>query len=293
MPERDGYPAGVPCWIDTSQPDPDDAAAFYSRLFGWDIENVMPEGSEGVYLIGRIRGGDVAAISAQMPDASAPAAWNTYICVDSVDETARKVNDAGGRLVAEPMDVMDAGRMAVAADPEGAVFSLWQPGQHKGAKVVNEHGSLNFNTLSTRDPERAKAFYRAVFGWTTLSLGGGAEMWTLPGYGDHLEELNPGMRAGMAEMGAPKGFEDVVAALMPSTDEQPAHWSVTFAVDDADAAAARAGELGGKVVVPPFDAPWVRSAVIADPAGATFIASQFVLENKDLGAPAESGASAA
>jgi len=293
MPERDGYPAGVPCWIDTSQPDPEGAAAFYSRVFGWDVENVMPEGSEGVYLIGRIRGGDVAAISAQMPDAPALPAWNTYIAVESVDETAAKIADAGGRLVAEPMDVMDAGRMAVAADPEGAVFSLWQQGQHKGAKVVNEHGSLNFNTLSTRDPERAKAFYGAVFGWSTLSLGGGAEMWTLPGYGDHLEELNPGMRAGMAEMGAPKGFEDVVAALMPLTDDQPAHWSVTFAVDDADATAAKAGELGGKVLVPPFDAPWVRSAVIADPAGATFVASQFVLENKDLGAPAESGASAA
>jgi len=295
MPERDGYPAGVPCWIDTSQPDPEDAAAFYSRLFGWEMENVMPEGSERVYLIGRIRGGDVAAISGQMPDAPAPPAWNTYIAVDSVDETAAKIADAGGRLVTEPMDVMDAGRMAVAADPEGAIFSLWQQGQHRGAKVVNEHGSLNFNTLSTRDPERAKAFYGAVFGWGTLNLGGG-EMWTLPGYGDHLEELNPGMRAGMAEMGAPKGFEDVVAALMPLGGDQPdtpAHWSVTFAVDDADAVAAKAGELGGKVLVPPFDAPWVRTTVIADPAGATFIASQFVLENKDLGAPAESGASAA
>ena len=109
-----------------------------------------------------------------------------------------------------------------------------------------------------------------------------------PGYGDHLEETTPGLREQMAQMGAPDGFEDVVAALNPIGDDEPdtpAHWSVTFGVDDADAIAAKAGELGGEVVVPPFDAPWVRMAVISDPQGATFIASQFVLENRDLGNP--------
>jgi predicted enzyme related to lactoylglutathione lyase len=282
MPERDGYPAGVPCWIDTSQPDPDAAVTFYRDLFGWDFEDVMPEGSEGAYFIGRIRGGDVAAVAGLPENAPPMATWNTYIQVDSVDEAASRVNEAGGRIIAEPMDVMDAGRMAVAADPEGAVFSLWEPRRHRGARVVNEHGSLNFNTLSTRSPDEAKAFYGAVFGWGPLTLGGGAEMWTLPGYGDHLEELNPGMREGMAEMGAPKGFEDVVAALMPIADDQPhepAHWSVTFAVDDAVETAAKARELGGEVVVEPFDAPWVRLAVLKDPQGATFIAGQFVAEN--------------
>src|SRR5436190_2015258 len=125
----------------------------------------------------------------------------------------------------------------------------------------------------------------AVFGWETLGLDGGAEMWTLPGYGDHLEQANPGLRKGMAEMGAPTGFEDVVAALNPIPDDQPdtpPHWGVTFAVDDADAIAQKAAELGGQVVAPPFDAPWVRMTVIADPQGATFIASKFVPENKDL-----------
>lgn len=110
-------------------------------------------------------------------------------------------------------------------------------------------------------------------------------MWTLPGYGDHLEERNPGMREGMAEMGAPPGFEDVVAALDPIGDDQPdvpAHWSVTFGADDADVIAERAAELGATVVVPPFDAPWVRTTIISAPQGATFIASQFVPENKDL-----------
>jgi hypothetical protein len=111
-------------------------------------------------------------------------------------------------------------------------------------------------------------------------------MWALPGYGDHLERDNPDLRKQMAGAGAPEGFEDVVATINPIADDQPdtpAHWSVTFAVDDADATAAKATELGGKVIVPPFDAPWVRMTVISDPQGATFIASKFVPENKDLG----------
>ena len=107
---------------------------------------------------------------------------------------------------------MDAGRMAVLSDPEGAVFCVWQAQNNKGAQVVNEHGSLNFNGLHTRDAEGAKAFYRAVFGWTTLDLPSGV-MWTLPGYGDHLEESTPGLRDQMASMDAPEGFIDVVAAL--------------------------------------------------------------------------------
>src|SRR4051794_18567796 len=285
MPERDGYPAGVPCWIDTTQPDPEAAVAFYSGLFGWEFEDVMPAGSPMSYFTGRIRGGDVAAVSST-PEGGPPAAtWNTYVCVESADETAARVREAGGRVVGEPFDVMSAGRMAVCADPEGAMFCLWQPKEHHGAQVVNEHGSLNFNVLHTRDPEGAKAFYGAVFGWGTIPMGGPAAAWTLPGYGDHLEELNPGMREGMKEMGAPTGFEDVVASVLTIGDDQPdvpAHWDVTFGVDDADAIAARAEELGGKVVVPPMDAPWVRMTVISDPQGATFIANKFVPENRDI-----------
>ena len=142
----------------------------------------------------------------------------------------------------EPFDVLDSGRMAVLTDPEGAAFFVWQAKDQKGAQVVNEHGSLNFNGLATRDPEGAKAFYAAVFGWEVLTLPAGA-MWTLPGYGEHLEERSPGLREQMAQMGAPEGFIDVVAALNPISDDDPdtpAHWSVTFAVDDADTAAAKA-----------------------------------------------------
>ena len=224
------------------------------------------------------------------------AMWNTYIWVDSADETASKVADAGGTTLMEPFDVMDAGRMAVFADPEGAVFCVWQAKENKGAQVVNEAGSLNFNSLNTRDLEGAKRFYGSVFGWETLALDGGAQMWTLPGYGDHLEESNPDLRKQMAEGGAPTGFEDVVASINPIADDQPdvpAHWSVTFAVDDADATAAKATELGGKVIVPPFDAPWVRMTILADPQGANFIASKFVPENRDLASQTGATTSAA
>jgi predicted enzyme related to lactoylglutathione lyase len=296
MPERNGYLPGVPCWIDTSQPDPEAAVAFYRDLFGWEFEDVMPPDSPGKYFIARLRGGDVAAVGS-VPEAAPPMAmWNTYVWVESADEAASRVLDAGGSAVMEPFDVMDAGRMAVFTDPEGAAFCVWQAKEHKGARIVNEHGSLNFNGLNTRDTDGAKSFYGSVFGWQTLSLNGGVEMWTLPGYGDYLERDNPGLRKQVAEVGGPKGFEDVVASINPITDDQPdapAHWSVTFAVDDADATAARAAELGGKVIAPPFDAPWVRTTVIADPQGARFIASKFVPENKDLGSQADSTVGAA
>jgi hypothetical protein len=287
MAERDGYIPGVPCWIDTSHPDPDSARVFYGELFGWTFEEAMPPGSDSKYFMARLRAGDVAGIGAVGPGAPPMALWNTYVWVDSTDETASKVVDAGGKSLVEPFDVLDAGRMAVFADPEGAAFCVWQAKQHKGARIVNEAGALNFNGLHTRDTAAAKSFYGAVFGWDTLTLDGGAQMWTLPGYGDYLERLTPGLGKMVAEVGAPDRFVDVVASINPISDDQtdtPAHWSVTFAVDDADAIAQRAAELGGRVLAEPFDAPWVRTTVLADPQGATFIASKFVPENQNLAA---------
>jgi len=191
---------------------------------------------------------------------------------------------------------MEAGRMAVLSDREGAQFCVWQAKQHQGAQIVNEPGSLNFNGLQTRDLDAARSFYGSVFGWEALGLPGGAQMWRLPGYGDFLERSEPGLRRRMADGGAPEGFEDVVASLNPIAGDQAdvaPHWSVTFGVDDADATAATAAELGGKVLVAPFDAPWVRMAVLADPQGATFIASKFVPENRDLAGQAGTPAAAA
>jgi predicted enzyme related to lactoylglutathione lyase len=300
MPERDGYIPGVPCWVDASEPDPDAAVEFYGGLFDWEFEDAMPPGSEGKYFIarcettgwslfdmsGQSRRGDVAAVGSIRESAAPTPMWNTYFWVDSADEAASKVREAGGGVVMAPFDFMDAGRMAVLTDPEGAVFRVWEAKEHKGARVVNDPGSLNFNGLNTRDVEGARSFYGSVFGWQTLTMDGGPEMWTLSGYGDYIESYHPDLRKRWAEAGAQEGFEDVVATINPIADDQPdtpAHWSVTFAVDDADDAAAKAAALGGTVIVPPFDAPWVRMTVLADPQGATFIASRFVPENKDLG----------
>jgi predicted enzyme related to lactoylglutathione lyase len=286
MSHPDRYIPGVPCWIDTTQPDPGAAAAFYGGLFGWELEDTMPPGSPGSYYVARLGGRDVAAVSSQ-PEGGPPAAvWNTYVWVTDAGETADRVRAAGGDVLTAPFDVADAGRMAVFADPAGAVFCVWEARDHRGAAVVNEPGSLNFNDLRTRDLDGARSFYGAVFGWDVLDLGGSLA-WALPGYGDFLEQRTPGTRANMAQMGAPKRFEDVVASVAAIGDDEPdatPQWGVTFAVDDADAIASRAVDLGGEVVVPPFDAAWVRTTVIADPAGATFTATKFVPENKDLGA---------
>jgi predicted enzyme related to lactoylglutathione lyase len=282
--ERDGYPAGVPCWVDTGQPDPEAAVRFYGDLFGWEFLNRMPADADGQYFIAQLRGRDVAAVGSQPEDAPPIPAWNTYVWVDSADDTAAKVNAAGGKVLVEPFDVFDAGRMAVFSDPSGAAFCVWQAKGHKGAQVVNEPGTWNFSGLNTRDPEGAKAFYGAVFGWEagTVDLDDGDfTVWTLPGYGDYLAERDPDLHRRMAADGAPGGFVDAVAWLAPMTSAQfpedvRPHWSVTFAVADADAIADRAVELGGKVLVPPFDAPFVRMAVLSDPQGATFTASKYV-----------------
>ena len=156
------------------------------------------------------------------------------------------------------------------ATSRARLSAVWEPNRHRGATIVNEAGSLNFNNLNTKDADAAKSFYGAVFGWGTMSMGGGAEAWTLPGYGDHLELLNPGTRERFGSMGAPGGFIDVVATITPlpdGHDEVPPHWGVTFAVDDADATAEKAFALGGKILAPPFDAPWVLDDDHRRPAG--------------------------
>src|SRR5690242_6397297 len=157
MSHPDRYIPGVPCWVDTTQPDPEAAVAFYGGLFGWELEDTMPPGSPGSYHVARLGGRDVAAISSQ-PEGGPPAAvWNTYVWVTDADETADKVRIAGGDVLSPPFDVADAGRMAVFADPAGAAFCVWQARGHRGAEVVNEPGSLNFNDLRTRDLDGASS----------------------------------------------------------------------------------------------------------------------------------------
>jgi uncharacterized protein len=276
MSERDEYLPGVPCWVDASYRDPESLLPFYRGLFGWEFVPAVETPGER-YFLATIRGGSAAGIGELPADHPPVPAWNTYVAVPSADEAVAKTQAAGGEVLAPPFDVVDAGRMAILKDPQGAVFCVWQAGGMNGARVVNEHGAVNFNTLHTPEVEAAKRFYGEVFGWTTLSLAG-AEFWTLPGYGDFLETIVPGMRKGAAEMGV-AGFEDVVAVLEPLKDGEEPHWHVTFAVNDADAAAAEATTLGGTVLVSPTDAPYVRLTVLADPEGNRFTASQFVPEN--------------
>jgi uncharacterized protein len=255
MLERDGYPAGVPCFVDTAQPDPVAATEFYGGLFGWQFEDRMLGGLPGHFFGAKLDGREVAAIASQDSSPQTPS-WMTYIAVDDADATAAAVSAAGGSVLTEPVDVFAAGRMAVCADPQGATFGIWRAGRHKGAQVVNVPGSWNWSDLKTRDVDGAKAFYGAVFGWRTSEFGG-ATMFHLPGYvGGEPEQ--PVAR-------------DVVAAMVAG---EQAAWSVDFWIDDVDAAAERATALGGTVLSPPADAIVGRSALIADPGGAVFSLSQ-------------------
>jgi predicted enzyme related to lactoylglutathione lyase len=281
--ERDGFPPGVPCWVDTLQPNPDAAVAFAGNLFGWEFVDRMPPDVSGSYYIARLRARDVAAIGSQLEDAEPSPTWNTYIWVDSADTVARNVRIAGGTVLVEPLTVLDAGRMAKCADPEGAVFFLWEPGRHRGAQIVNEPNSWDWSDLNTRDLEGARAFYGAVFGWETDTFDsefGRSAMVRLPGYADFLERYDPNLRNRHANAGVPPGFSDCIAWMQPlmsdqsSGDVQP-HWSVTFSVADTDTVTTRVVDLGGSVLTPPFQAGPVRAAVVSDPQGAVFSISTY------------------
>ena len=274
MADRDGYPAGVPCWVDSGRVSARAAKDFYGGLFGWEFENRSPEGFPP-YFGAQLGGRDVAAIGEQAEQLNPPV-WNTYVWVENADATAAKAVAAGGRVEMAPVDAGQAGRFAALSDPTGAGFCVWQADQHRGAVAVNEPGAWVSSELNTPDVETAMAFYGALFGWEAddPSEEGHATI-RKPGYGDYLEELTPGLRKMHADVGAPKDFADVVGWLTPITDSTPAHWSVTFSVADADATAARAEELGGEVVKPVVASEWSRDGVLADPDGAVFTIGQF------------------
>lgn len=274
MTKQRRYPAGVPCWIDTEQPDPQAATRFYGALFGWTFEDAMPPGAPGSYLIAKLGGLDVAAIGTggESPE------WNTYVAVDDADAAAAAVTSAGGTVVSGPEDAGPGGRTATCEDPAGATFRLWQPRRRQGALIVNTPGAWNFSDLHTPDPETATAFYSAVFGWEADRVGVGdwaATMLRVPGYGDHLAAtVDPGIRDRQDGAGAPPGFADAIGWLVPAEAGERAHWHVTFTVADRDASAATAEGLGGAVVTT-ADTEWTKDAILRDPAGATFTISQF------------------
>jgi uncharacterized protein len=255
MSERTSYAPGTPCWVDLATPDIDAAAGFYAGLFGWQVPPAENVENTGGYRRATKNGANVAGMMPLMQEGQPPA-WATYVAVEDADATAAAVKKAGGNVLAEPMDVMDLGRMAIFADPTGAVFGIWQPGTFPGASIVNEPGALSWNELGTRDPDAAKTFYAAVFGWSFRDNDMG-EM------GTYTEWLR-----GEDSIG---GMMDV-SGRMP--DEIPAHWLVYFAVENTDAALETVKSSGGGVSFGPIDIPAGRFAMVADPHGAAFAVIQ-------------------
>jgi uncharacterized protein len=251
MSERTSYAPGTPCWVDLGTPDIEGAAGFYGGLFGWSIPESENAEQTGGYRQALLRGKPVAGVMPLMQEGQPPA-WSTYVSVADADATAAKVRDAGGTVMAEPMDVMELGRMAVFADPTGAVFGIWQPGSFIGAELVNEANAIAWNELNTRDTAGAKEFYSAVFGWT---------------YED-MEVENVGTYTGLQVDGNSVGGMLDITGRLP--DEVPANWLTYFAVDDTDATVAKLRELGGSVNMEPLDIVAGRFAVVSDPFGAVF-----------------------
>jgi uncharacterized protein len=246
MGQRTRYEPGTFCWVDVETSDPEAAKAFYRGLLGWDYEDLRV-GDGASYSIARIDGLDVAAI-APLAGAGTRPQWNCYVSVTDADASAARARELGATIVREPGDVGDSGRLAVFRDPQGAQLTLWEPGEHVGAALVNAHGALAWNDLLTSDPAAAAGFYRELFGWEIAETPGSD--------GRYWSVVNAGARNG---------------GLLPSPPQAHPAWNLYFAVSDVDAAVARTGELGGSTVAGPMDVPnGGRFVVLSDPQGALF-----------------------
>jgi predicted enzyme related to lactoylglutathione lyase len=244
MSERTSYPPGTPSWVDLGSPDPSGAATFYGEILGWEAA-FDPRPDAGGYGMFNLRGKPVAGIGPQQ-NPNMPPFWSVYVTVTDADATTAKATDAGATVLAGPMDVFDAGRMAVLQDPVGSFISIWQPNQHIGAELVNETGTFTWNELATNDLGKARAFYTSIFGWGTDA--------------EHeSDQATIFTVGGTVTCGAHTAGEG----------EFPA-WSVWFSVEDCDASAAKVQQLGGSVFMPPSDMDFGRGAVVADPQGAVF-----------------------
>ena len=256
MRERTSYAPGTPCWVDLATPDLDGAESFYRELFGWEIPELSNSAEMGGYRRAKLNGRDVAGAMPLMQEGQPPA-WSTYISVDDADAIGRAIQENGGTMIAEPMQVASYGRLAMFTDPEGAFFGIWQPLDFAGAELVNEPGTVGWNELGTRDPAAAKQFYGAVFGWEyDEEPSDRVGTYTIAKVGD-------AMVAGMIDMNALE---------MPA--EIPANWLAYFIVADADAALDEIRSGGGSVMNGPIDIPPGRFAVVADPFGAAFAVMQ-------------------
>ncbi|MBX6355786.1 MAG: VOC family protein [Micromonosporaceae bacterium] len=238
---------GRPSWVDLGTPDLDASRHFYSQLFGWEAD-VSDDPQFGGYTTFRKDGKAVAGAGGLSSEGQAPA-WSTYLATDNAEAVAAKVEENGGRVLAAPMDVGDEGRMAVFADPAGAAFAVWQAGNNRGAQLINATGALSWNELITHDPAGARRFYGAVFGWEAKETPDGDARYTL-------------WRLGGEPVG---GMMRLTAA-----PDLPPLWMVYFAVEDCDATAERAAQLGGRVAVAPTNNVQGRFAMLNDPQGAVF-----------------------
>ncbi|WP_405134682.1 VOC family protein [Nocardia sp. NBC_01388] len=251
MPVRnEAWSPGTPCWIDCQVDDPAKAGEFYAELFGWDVRGAGEDA--GGYLMALREGQAIAGVGPK-PEGGVPSVWTTYFAVAEADATAERITAAGGRILVPPFDVMEFGRMFVAADVSGAPFAVWEARAHNGAAVHNEHGAYVWNDLHTGDYEAAKDFYSSVFGFTVTEFGDGA------------------MRYGTL---VPPGATEPVAGINDDTvdgaaPEQP-YWLTWFQFDGLDEGLRRAAELGATVLVPAQDGPFGRMAILAAPQGEMF-----------------------
>lgn len=247
MPTRDGYAEGIPSWADLGTQDVEGAKAFYNAVFGWEYQDEDTDSNP--YSMALKQELSAAGIG-PLQDENMPTVWSTYFAVDDADAAAARITAAGGSLLMEPFDEMDAGRMAFASDPTGAVFGIWEAKNHFGAAIVNEHGALNWNELLTDDLDTALGFYRDVFGHKIET----ADM----GNGFMYSTINVDDRA-------------VGGAMSKPNDEMPNHWGVYFAVDSAADAAETITSNGGTIVYGPSETEGVGIFVgAADPNGAHF-----------------------
>jgi uncharacterized protein len=253
MSTRDtAWPQGTPCWVDLMvASDLEASRDFYGKVLGWEYQVSGPE--MGYYSIALAEDRAAAGLGQMPPDQPAPpVAWTTYLAVDDIDAVCTSITEHGGQVHAPPMPVGEQGSMAIAMDPTGAVFGLWKAGQHTGAQIVNQPGGVVWNDLMTRDPDRAREFYAAVFGYEYQPMGGDFDYSTIVGEG-------------------PGGVVGGLGAMMPDTpSEVPAHWRTYFSVTDVPATVAAATAAGGTVISEPSPTPWGLMAELRDPQGATF-----------------------
>jgi uncharacterized protein len=245
MSHRDApWPAGTPCWVDLAVPDVTAAAAFYSDVIGWSF---VDSGEEfGHYHIAQTGGRAAAAIGPVMQEGQ-PSFWTTYLATEDADGTAKLITENGGTLLFEPMDIPGNGRMAVALDPSGGAFGIWQAAGMNGFEIANEPGSVTWNDARVGDADAAKAFYTAVFGYTYEEV---------PDAPDGYTTILAGGQPVAGIVGAPEGV--------------PAHWLTYFSVADVDVAIATAARSGATVLMPAEDTDFGRIGIVTDPFGATF-----------------------